>query len=338
MSFSSEHQAAMKQQGRKGRCLHFENGVRCNKIILAHSIQKQGQLSLIAESGHVYRLSADLSALKTSGGKPQLRKVGLNRASTFPGMCGQHDNELFSPIDNSPLTGSREQVALYAYRSICREFFVKENASITLNKMVGSPGLDWSQQQLLRSAAWGQTVGFQRLKRHKGIYDECLAAKDFSGFKFVIFESGSKFSFQTSGLIFPDYDFLGRQLQDLGPQTKELDLLTFFTAPTIEGWAFVFAWHESSAKSCSWFIQSLAELVRTGAKAEDALLRFGLVCCENHEIRISWWDGLSSALKKQAMDAMVLMADPTVGVEPDYLVSGCEGLADWSFDGVRDVT
>ena len=192
-------------------------------------------------------------------------------------MCGQHDNQLFTPIDNIPLTGSHEQVALYAYRSICREYFVKGNASITLNEMLGYPDLNWSQLQLLRGAARGQAIGFQRLKRHKDIYDECLAAKDFSGFKFVIFESKSKFSFQASGLIFPDFDFLGRQLQDLGRQTKDLDLLTFFTAPTVEGWAFVFAWHESSERSCSWLIQSLAESGSAGAKLEDTLLRFGLV-------------------------------------------------------------
>lgn len=133
---SQTHQAAMKQQARKGRCLHFSDGLQCNEIISAHSIQKRGQLGLIAESDHVYRLNADLSTLKETGGKPLPKKIGVNRASTFPGMCKQHDNKLFSPIDDRPLAIDHHQVALYAYRSICREYFVKENASTTLTEML----------------------------------------------------------------------------------------------------------------------------------------------------------------------------------------------------------
>ncbi|MBU6959014.1 hypothetical protein KRR23_14845 [Pseudomonas sp. CVAP len=337
MSFANVHQAAMKQQSRKGRCLHFSDGLQCNEIISAHSIQKRGQLGLIAESGHVYRLNADLSTLKETGGKPLPKKIGVNRASTFPGMCKQHDNKLFSPIDDRPLAIDHHQVALYAYRSICREYFVKENASISLTEMLGHPGLISEQSHWLTGAAYGQTLGFERLKRHKLIYDGCLATNDFTGLKFIVFGSTSRCSLQASGLIFPDFDFQGRQLQDLGPETRDLDLLVFFTAPTDYGWAFVLAWHESSDLSCQRFIYSLAKSGRDGGKIEDMLLRFSLACCENHAIRISWWDSLPTGAKNQAIDFMAVMADPTLGVRPDYLATGCEGLADWSFDNVRDV-
>lgn len=336
MSLTNAHQAAMKLQSKKGRCLHFRDGVRCNEIISAHSIQKQGQLNLIAEMGHVYRLNADLSTLKASDGRPLPKKIGLNRASTFPGMCKQHDNKLFSPIDDRPMSFDYEQVSLYAYRSVCREFFVKENASVTLGPMSDYAELHPANQQFLQDCAYGQTLGFERLKRHKLIYDTALANGDFTDFKFIIFESTSRCSLQASGLLFPDFDFQGRMLQDLGPETETLDLLTFFTAPTKKGWAFVFAWHESSNNTCQWFMHSLAESVRKGVRPEDTLLRFSLICCENHAIRISWWDGLPAAGKSQALDAMAEMADPMVGIRPDYLVSGSEGLADWSFDTVQD--
>lgn len=336
MSFANAHQAAMKQQSKKGRCLHFLDGIRCNEIISAHSIQKKGQLSLIAESGHVYRLNSDLSTLKETDGRPLPKKIGVNRASTFPGMCKQHDNKLFSPIDDNPLAFNHQQVGLYAYRSICREYFVKENAATTLKEMIAYPGLSPAQQQFLRDNSYGQMLGFQRLNRHKLIYDTALASRDFTEFKFVIFESTSRCSLQASGLLFPDFDFQGRQLQDLGPGTGQVDLMTFFTAPTEKGWAFVFAWHESSSRTCQWFLQSLMETVRKGSKPEDTLLRFSLACCENHAIRISWWEALPVLAKKQALDAMAEMADPSIGVRSDYLTVGCEGLADWSFDNVQD--
>lgn len=64
MSLTEDFQRVIKQERNRGRCLHFANGIQCNKIISAHSIQKQGQLSLIAEEGHVYQLNADFSTLK----------------------------------------------------------------------------------------------------------------------------------------------------------------------------------------------------------------------------------------------------------------------------------
>ena len=59
MSFTHMHQKVMAQQCNRGRCLHYDNGARCDAIISAHSVQKGGQLNLIVEQGHVYQLSAD---------------------------------------------------------------------------------------------------------------------------------------------------------------------------------------------------------------------------------------------------------------------------------------
>jgi hypothetical protein len=54
-----------KRQQSHGRCLHFLDGKTCNQFIKVHSIQKRGQLDLIAEEGHVYRLYPDNSGSKT---------------------------------------------------------------------------------------------------------------------------------------------------------------------------------------------------------------------------------------------------------------------------------
>lgn len=54
----------IKQFKRKGRCLHYESGSRCNEYINAHSIQNKGLLSKIAKDGHVYGVFADIGTLK----------------------------------------------------------------------------------------------------------------------------------------------------------------------------------------------------------------------------------------------------------------------------------
>lgn len=76
MSFTYDFQRKIKSLSNKGRCLHFDDGMRCNQITSAHTIQRRRQLELIAEGGEIYRFSADLSILKrTKGGQSPKKSV-----------------------------------------------------------------------------------------------------------------------------------------------------------------------------------------------------------------------------------------------------------------------
>lgn len=68
----------------------------CNeKPIRAHSIQNARVIELIQSDGHVmmprYRIKDDKPVL-------ELVKISRNEASTFTGLCGTHDREIFNAI------------------------------------------------------------------------------------------------------------------------------------------------------------------------------------------------------------------------------------------------
>jgi hypothetical protein len=92
----------------------------CNeKPIRAHSIQNARVIELIQSDGHVmmprYRIKDDKPVL-------ELVKISRNEASTFTGLCGTHDREIFNAIDTKPLDARNdEQLTLTAYRSVMRE-------------------------------------------------------------------------------------------------------------------------------------------------------------------------------------------------------------------------
>jgi hypothetical protein len=224
---------------------------------------------------------------------------------------------------------------LYAYRCLCREYFVKENAVAVMGKMKDHPELNESQRSFIEATYYGSSFGFAGLQDHKAEYDQALLKRDYKQFEFTYFTSSNPCNVQLSGLLYPDYDFAGHFLQDLSEHHTPLDLITLFTAPIQDGWAFGFAWHVSSNRTCIPFMQSLAARVANGEKPEDALLRFALSCCENHAIRISWWDNLGEDAKDAAFDRILLMTHPQVPVPKDYLVSGCEGIANWKFEYVH---
>lgn len=87
--------------------------------IKAHSVQNAMALSLIEVDNHVYELK-----MRISNGNPvcEFGQIGRNNASTFPGFCAEHDQDLFRPIDTKALaTTDKEQLFLIAYRSVSRE-------------------------------------------------------------------------------------------------------------------------------------------------------------------------------------------------------------------------
>ena len=129
-----------KQMKNRGRCLHYDGSHRCEKIINAHSIQKNQSLAAIAQKSQVYKLTSDIGTLKKNKGDAIYEKRGIKKVSTFLGFCEKHDNELFKSIDNFPLFPTDQQVMLYAYRSLCRELFIKENAlNLIEEQLVGVP-------------------------------------------------------------------------------------------------------------------------------------------------------------------------------------------------------
>ena len=90
------------------------------EAIRAHSVQNSNGLDLLARDGHVIMLRI----IHQQGGEPTVdwEPVGRNSATTFTGLCAQHDSSIFRAIDTIPLDlSSAEQLFLFAYRSVLRE-------------------------------------------------------------------------------------------------------------------------------------------------------------------------------------------------------------------------
>lgn len=107
------------QKTRYEKCLEPE--MQCqDRPIRAHSIQNAQVLDLLASDGH---LIMPRQSFSKDGPKIEFSRVGRNKASTFTGLCGDHDRKIFRPIDTQPIEiENLEQRFLWAYRSVTREF------------------------------------------------------------------------------------------------------------------------------------------------------------------------------------------------------------------------
>jgi hypothetical protein len=324
----------IKRLKKKGRCLHFDAGNRCLQAIDAHSIQRNGALSLIAENGHVYAISRNFEDVKRNSGRITYTKQGIGTVSTFRGFCEKHDSQLFKPIDTMPLMPTPEQTFLYAYRALCREAFVKENALDVYSKISEESRTHTAQYELFDSLRQGTELGLRNLVVQKRKYEGSLYSKSFSDIKSVIFCTNQKPSLVFSGLFYPDFDFHGNPLQDLADHNAIFSVMTFSFAPMTQGWGILFAWHSHSSAICMPFMRSLAAKIHEDGKLEDHLFRLVISNCENMAIGPEWWESIPDSVREIIMKAADHRADVFAPTEPNYLARGMHGLSPWRFESV----
>lgn len=330
-----EYLKDQKSESKKGRCLHFDANGTCKKSINAHSIQKNQSLSSIAVDGEVYMVSSKHSDLKKHNGKLKFEKIHINKASTFLGFCKEHDNEIFAPIDNYTFFATDEQIMLYAYRSLCRELFVKKNSVELYRKKTESKEVPLSLKNVLRGMFEGAKFGLNNLEAQKDWYDNSLRHKKYHDIRYVIFNFNHELDIAFSGLLFPDFDFLGNQIQNLGDHTTELELITFCSAPTAKGWSYVFAWHKNNTKICEHYMRTLATLAHEGQKLEDILFRLVIQCCENIAIAPSWWENLPENIIVEISTFLTDYVNPLTTIDSNYLLNGMANICKWKLDTVQ---
>jgi len=319
-----------------GRCLHFDGDIRCREFVNAHSIQKSRLLSAISSRGHVYVLSADVGTLGKNKGFPEYVKKGITNISTFKGFCKRHDSELFAPIDRSDLEPNHRQVALYAYRSLCREYFVKENAIKSLKDDLANQTNEEVVRELLEDLIIGSEWGFSNLNAHKAEYDKSLRKKCYDDFRYILFTFKGRPTIGFSGLIYPDYTFCGDLIQDLADHSQHLRLMTICSAPIRDGWGFLLAWHRSSADVCDRMIDSLKSVVRRGGTLCDYLFRMAISSSENLAISPEWLDGLSPADKERVLMKATDSCNIFQPISQNYLNEELEGISGWKVERVLD--
>lgn len=112
------------------RCLWPD--LNCGKpAIRAHSVQNAGVLDLIASDGHVVAPTIRIDAER--GPIFDLALVGRNRATTFSGLCADHDREIFAPIETAGLDMSNpEHRFLLAYRATYYELHASFAAAVLI--------------------------------------------------------------------------------------------------------------------------------------------------------------------------------------------------------------
>lgn len=316
-----------------GRCLYYRTS-ECDEMIEAHSIQRCGVLSLIAEDGEVFVPSSSHSDLKRNNGRIIFRRRPIRGVSTFRGFCKRHDNAIFRPIDDEVLVPTREQALLYAYRALGREIAAKRDALQNYETQLENPSLTSATRKLISAMAIGAGNGLKNLMRQKEILDTTHRDRTFDDMRYVAFCASKEPSIVFSGGLFPETGFYREKIQNL--IASDLDPLFFSFAPMADGWAFLFTWHKSSELTSETFLGSLANFQRASERIEDLLFGLILSGCENLAISPRWMAARSPDEIRKLETAMSSGAGAFANHDMRDVIEDVKGISDWEFDSLID--
>jgi hypothetical protein len=311
-----EEEQKMLAEFRRAYCSHPEAGAACNpKITNAQTIQRRGGLAAIAEAGHVLTVKPTLQALFDHQGMPPPRRIGVGRASVFPGFCNAHDAATFKPIEMPEVALDLPSAFLFAYRAIAYERFTKAAAlgSLDIHREAdrGKPfPVQAMVQCSLHSYASGLKSGMHGIDAWKQEYDERLASGDRSGFSYFVLRFDRVLPIVSCGAFYPEYDFTGRALQRLSRNTYTFEHLSLSVTTFAGRTVAFFGWLGDDAGPAGRFVASFRAL--PDERKADALIRLAFEHLENIYLTPSWWEALSperqATLTRVARSGTVVVA------------------------------
>lgn len=297
-----------------GFCSHPDAGeTTCSgAAIRAHTIQRRGGLSAIAEAGHVLSFKEGLQNRVKNRGRLIPEKVGLREASTFRGFCPTHDEEMFRPAEKGSVTLDKNTAFLLSFRAVAYEHFTKAGAARNFEVLrQRDRGLPFEKQcevqENIQLYKFGTLKGLRDIEKWKAGFDTAYMTEDLSGFRFLCVAFAGILPITACGAIFPEFDFRGKALQDIGTGNDCPENLAFNLTVLDGRSVVVIGWKDSEHDVVKDFVNSFLDL-QDDEKA-NAFVRFSFEFLENTYSDPRWWRSLSEENREAIAERVLSSAN-----------------------------
>lgn len=189
----------------------------CKKPIKnAHTLQNNGVLSLISESGNV-RVTNILNKILEGTSTKEIRKTN---ATTFYGFCEYHDSVVFSEIENKPYIKTVEQNLLHAYRTCAQEYH-KKNRELNIMQSVFKDNPSIYNMPGFVESYTNRELSYNDVDEYMNIFNEALQCGDSDVLDSYVYAFDNVYDFAVTAMFNPTYDLRGKQLNDIYSQEDE---------------------------------------------------------------------------------------------------------------------
>lgn len=264
------------------------------KSIRSHSISKSA-LRLLSKNGHVGNIQVNLNMFSDDP-EPGYERTGIRSASTFPGFCSKHDNEIFKDLDEFSGPISQRIAELSFYRVLVQEVS-KKSSGLALFESYRTQGEGEKFRQYM---AAGTEKGLEDLDFEIRNYDT-YGRRTRSKLCFIEIQFNSVLPY---GFSSPkNLNIIIESKVDLSsPQS----LVSFSLLPHAEGSRFLFVYPKSESKNAMKMLRAMDLDKRNSA---NDLLYFGLTQFENMYFDPDWFESLPVRQKKGLEDLFYRTTD-----------------------------
>jgi hypothetical protein len=277
------------------RCCFLQSVSPCSGgIVRAHAIQ-QAQIRPYSKNGQVY-FPNPLG--QRNEGVTDFKLSGVNRVTTFTGFCAKHDSEVFKSIETSPFAATAEQLFLYHYRALCKDYYIRLASKNFFEQTISDfekTGLG-DQLNHIRFLKDMTLLDLQEIPLGKSRLDQSIQAKNFSDLSGCWMRGTGIPGLLVATNIFPLRDFLGRPF----PRRTSVALNNWISLTiTIEnGLPLVVIAGQKGSPLLAQLLDSLKQI--PGDQLPATLCRFALACSEAQVIIPRWWESLTSESRRAA--------------------------------------
>lgn len=267
-------------------CLHPDKANCSERIIKAHTIQKNKILSRIAENGIVL-----MPCPKPDLSFKLMNEYGLANATIFTGFCSFHDKTTFQSIEDKPFEGTDKQIFLYTYRAFAHEYYSKRVASSSVKEFSDST----YYEDCTINGKNGYELSTMDYEYEKEIFCKALLSHDYDVLTSIVWVFEGESHFAATGGEAPAYDANLKFIQDLSNpdicvrhiyySAFSEDGKTYFLISWLKGFNEIFKAHFEKLLSLS--LQERKNYVNNTLA----------VSTENVAIRPSSWNSMSEEQK-----------------------------------------
>jgi len=196
------------------KCI-YANG--CDKKpINSHSIQSSRTLKALSNNKNKVGLFSG-SVDPFEGVSFQVKEVGINKATTFLGLCSEHDNKTFEPIEKKDFSpDDLEQLFKYCYRTVLRQYYVLNQIDLRWRKKVNEMDKkDDFKVVLFLSNSYMAYINLFNFSKIKNVFDLAELTGNFDrDIIFNVRELDEVLPIAVSSAFTPTYDFKNNLIND----------------------------------------------------------------------------------------------------------------------------
>lgn len=269
------------------------------KSIGSHSIPRSLLVQLADTTNHVVMFRGTFTTEQLP--KAEVKKVGVNEATTFAGLCAMHDCETFLSIDQEYSQGfNSEQQFLLCYRALLKEFFLKER-QLKISKQIAQDVTGADKQGIASAfsslSAYACYIEFFHLEKLKKYFDSCLQSRSFSAaLDFHVREVDKRLPIAACSMFTPERDMNGKLLNNFRDKDQIPNYVFLNIVPSINKSYILGAVLKEQADELNDFISPLRYLNEDDLShyLSSMVLRY----IENFIVDPEHWSKFSEVKKK----------------------------------------